>query len=156
MGATTVVVLVAAVLTAALLLPDVSGDPYLAPASEEPPVDAFAAVDDVCRGHRPSPAPAGVQTSAPRSVVAPGPDVPLGVRDRFGSRVRSVAVDVISPAGATASTDTRVEGPAWTYVQYPSDFPRAARASWGTYRVAWRDDAGATLACDGFVIGGRP
>ena len=156
-GATVVAVLVAVVATAALVLPDASSDPRLVPAppSEEPPVEH--AVADRCRGSRPHPAPPGIQTSAPRSAVRPGIRADLGLRDRAATGNRPVAAEVTSPGDRTAAAETELMGDGWAYLRYPDDFGGSAgthRA--GTYRVRWRDGAGATLACDGFVVGARP
>ncbi len=152
-----VVTLIAAVATAALVLPDAGGEPRLvpAPAPDEPPTDV--SVDDVCRGQRPAPAPREIQTSAPRTPVAPGGEAELGLRDRSGPVARPVAVEVTAPNGARALRDARLDGTAWTYLDFPSGFPGAeGTAHPGVYRVRWRDASGAALACDGFVVGGRP
>ena len=156
-AAAVVATLIAAVATAALLLPDAGGDPRLVPApvGEEPPADV--SVDDVCRGQRPAPAPPDVQTSAPRTPVAPGDEAELGLRDRSGPVARAVVAEVTAPDGARALRDARLDGPAWTYLDFPSDFPGAEGTDRpGTYRVRWRNGGGAALACDGFVVGGHP
>jgi hypothetical protein len=147
---------VAVVATAALVLPDASDDPHLvpAPAVDEPPAEA--AVEVVCRGQRPSPAPPDIQTSAPRAAVDPGEVAQLGLRDRSGPLRRPVAAEVTDPNGASAVQDARLDGTVWTYLDYPSDFPGAGTGRPGTYRVRWRDGTGAALACDGFVVGGSP
>jgi len=149
-----VLVLVAAVTVAALLLPDAGGDPRLvpAPANDDPPADV--SVEDVCRGQRPAPAPPDIQTSAPRSPMAPGDVAELGLRDRAGASSRSVVAEVRAPNGARALEQVHLEGMAWTYLDFPSDFPGAEGTERpGTYRVRWRDHGGAVLACDGFVVG---
>ena len=146
--------LVAVVTTAALLLPDAGGDPRLvpAPANDEPP--AAVSVDDVCLGQRPAPAPPDIQTRAPRAPVAPGDVVQLGLRDRSGAPSRAVGAEVTGPNGARALQDARLEGTAWTYLDFPSDFPGAEGTErLGTYQVRWRNGGGAALACDGFVVG---
>jgi hypothetical protein len=146
-------VLVAAVTVAALLLPDAGGDPRLvpAPANDDPPADV--SVEDVCRGQRPAPAPPDIQTSAPRSPMAPGDVAELGLRDRSGA-ARTVVAEVTAPNRARALEETRLEGAAWEYLDFPSDFPGAEGTQrLGTYRVRWRDEGGAVLACDGFVVG---
>jgi hypothetical protein len=148
---------VALVATAALLLPDAGGDPRLVPAApvgNDPPAEVT--VDDVCRGQRPAPAPPEIQTSAPRAPVTPGAGAELGLRDRDGAAGRAVAAEVTGPNGARALTDARLDGTAWTYLDFPSDFPGSEGTEHlGTYRVRWRDGGGAALACDGFVVGGR-
>jgi hypothetical protein len=155
-AATVVAALVAAVSTAALVLPDVAGEPRLvpAPAGDDPP--ANVSVDDVCRGQRPAPAPPEIQTSAPRALVTPGSEAELGLRDRSGPMARDVVAEVTGPDGAKALQEARLEGTAWTYLVYPSDFPGAlGTGRSGTYRVRWRDRSGAALACDGFLVGAR-
>jgi hypothetical protein len=149
-----VAALFAAGTTAALLLPDVGGEPRLvpAPAADEPP--ARLTVDEVCLGQRPAPAPPEIQTSAPRTPMVPGDVAQLGLRDRSGGS-RSVVAEVTGPTGARALEEARVGGSAWTYLDFPSDFPGAEGTErLGTYRVRWRDEGGAALACDGFVVGG--
>jgi hypothetical protein len=149
-------VLAAALVTAALLLPDVGGEPRLVPApqGDEPPAaDAAAAVTALCREHRPAPAPPGIQSSAPRSAVAPGGVVELGLRDRTGVGVQPVTAEVTAPGGSRAAAGGVVNGSVWTYLDYPDDFAGATgteRA--GAYRVRWRDADGTALACDGFVV----
>ena len=152
-----VALLAAAVVTAALLLPDAGGDPHLvpAPAGDDPPAEV--SVDDICRGQRPAPAPPEIQTSAPRAPVAPGGDAELGLRDRSGPVAREVVAEVTAPNGARALREARLDGAAWTYLDFPSDFPGAEGTDRpGTYRVRWRNGGGAALACDGFVVGGQP
>ena len=156
-SAAVVVALVAAVATAPLVLPDVGGDPRLvpAPAGDDPPAEL--SVEYVCRGQRPAPPPPEIQTSAPRSPVPPVADAQLGLRDRSGASDREVAAEVTAPNGARALRDARLHGTAWTYLDFPSDFPGAeGTGRSGTYRVRWRDGGGAALACDGFVVGARP
>ena len=146
--------LAAAVVTAALLLPDAGGDPRLVPAppADDPP--ASLSVDDACREERAAPALAGIQTSAPRSAMAPGDVAQLGLRDRTGTGARSVVAEVTKPDGARAQQDARLDGAAWTYLDYPADFRGlAGTEGLGTYLVQWRDAAGTALACDGFVVG---
>jgi hypothetical protein len=153
-GGATVAGLVAAVLIAALVLPDAGGDPRLLPAApgDDPPADV--SVDDVCREARQRPAPAGIQTSAPRSTMAPGDVAQLGLRDRSGTATRSVVAEVTGPGGAQALHDAELEGAEWTYLDYPSDFGGPSGTDeLGTYRVRWRDAGGGALACDGFVVG---
>jgi hypothetical protein len=156
-AAAVVATLVAAVAAAALLLPDAGGEPRLvpAPAVDEPPADV--SVDDVCRGQRPAPAPPDIQTSAPRTPVSPGGEAEIGLRDRSGPVARAVVAEVTAPNGARALRDARLDGRAWTYLDFPSDFPGAEGTDrHGTYRVRWRNGGGAALACDGFVVGDRP
>ena len=148
------VVFAAVVVTAALVLPDAGGDPRLvpAPANDEPP--AGVSVDDVCRGQRPAPAPPEIQTSAPRAPMVPGAVAQLGLRDRSGAESRPVVAEVTGPNGAQALEEARLVGTAWTYLDFPSDFPGSEGTDrLGTYRVRWRDHGGAALACDGFVVG---
>lgn len=154
-AAVVVAALVAAGTTAALVLPDVGGEPRLVPAPvDDPPADV--SVEEVCRGQRPAPAPPEIQTSAPRSLVAPGGEAQLGLRDRSGPVDRAVLAEVTGPDGARALQEARLQGTAWTYLLYPSDFPGAlGTVRSGTYRVRWRDGGGAALACDGFVVGAR-
>ena len=158
MGATAAIVaFAAAVITAALVLPDAGGDPRLvpAPANDDPPADV--SVDDVCRGQRPAPAPPEIQTSAPRAPMAPGSVAQLGLRDRSGAELLSVVAEVTAPNGARALEEARLEGTAWAYLDFPSDFPGSeGTGRLGTYRVRWRDHGGAALACDGFVVGEPP
>jgi hypothetical protein len=152
--ASVVAAFVAVVTTAALVLPDAGGDPRLVPTGDEPPEER--SVDEVCRGHRPAPAPPDIQTSAPRAPVEPGEGAQLGLRDRSGPTARPVAAEVTDPGGARTVQDARLDGTAWTYLDYPSDFagaPGTRRP--GTYRVRWRDGTGAPLACDGFQVGAR-
>ena len=156
-AAAVVAVGVAIVATAALLLPDGGGNPRLVPApgGDEPRADV--SVEDVCRGLRPAPAPPEIQTSAPRAPLAPGSEAQVGLRDRSGPVGRAVAAEVTGPDGEMVLQEARLDGTTWTFLDYPSDFPGAegtARA--GTYRVRWRAGSGAALACDGFVVGGRP
>jgi hypothetical protein len=155
-AAAVVAAFVAIVATGALVLPDASDDPRLvpAPAGEEPPDEL--AVDEVCRDARPSPAPPDIQTSAPRAPVDPGEVAQVGLRDRSGPVGRPVAAEVTDPDGARALRDARLDGTAWTYLDYPSDFPGAGTGRPGTYRVRWQDGTGAALACDGFVVGASP
>ena len=156
-AAAVVVSLVAAVATAALVLPDAGGEPRLvpAPAGDEPP--AHDSVEAVCRGQRPAPAPPDIQTSAPRSPVAPGGEAGLGLRDRTGPVPRPVVAEVTAPDGAQALGNARLDGTAWSYLRFPSEFPGAEGTGLpGVYRVLWRDGSGAGLACDGFVVGGHP
>ena len=148
---------VAAVVAAALLLPDAGGDPRLVPAppADDPP--ATVSVDDACGGLRPHPAPEGIQTSAPRAPMEPGEVAQLGLRDGLGVSSRRVVAEVTRPDGARALQDARLEGTAWTYLDYPADFRGTASTDGlGTYLVQWRDAAGAALACDGFVVGEVP
>jgi hypothetical protein len=150
----TVAGLVAAVVAAALVLPDAGGDSRLVPAppADDPP--ASLPVEEACRGERPSPAPPEIQTSAPRTAMAPGDVAQLGLRDRTGASSRSVVAEVTAPDGARALQDARLGGTTWTYLDYPSDFRgMAATDGLGTYLVRWRDAGGAALACDGFVVG---
>ena len=152
-AAAAVVTCAAVVIAAALVLPDAGGDPRLvpAPANDDPPADV--SVDDVCRGQRPAPAPPEIQTSAPRTPMAPGSVAQLGLRDRSGGP-RSVVAEVTAPNGARALEEASLERAAWTYLDFPSDFPGAEGTERvGTYRVRWRDGGGAALACDGFVVG---
>lgn len=149
-----VVIFVAAVVAAALLLPDAGGDPRLvpAPANDDPPADV--SVDEVCRGQRPAPAPPNIQTSAPRAPMAPGDVAQLGLRDRAEASSGPVVAEVTAPNGARALKEVHLEGMAWTYLDFPEDFPEAEGTDRvGTYRVRWRHDGGAVLACDGFVVG---
>jgi hypothetical protein len=149
-----VVAFVAVVTAAALLLPDAGGEPRLVPSppTDEPPADV--SVDEVCRGQRPAPAPPDIQTSAPRTPMAPGDVAQLGLRDRAGTASRPVVAEVTGPTGARALEDARLDGPAWMYLDFPADFPGAEGTDrLGTYRVRWRDGGGAALACDGFVVG---
>jgi hypothetical protein len=149
-------VLAAAVITAALLLPDVSGEPRLvpSPAGDEPPAaDPATAVSELCRSHRPAPPPPGIQSSAPRSAVGRGGQVELGLRNRAGVGVQPVTAEVTGPAGMRAAAGGVVNGSVWTYLDYPGDFPGAPGTERpGTYRVRWRDADGTALACDGFVV----
>jgi len=154
-AAAAVVIFSALVVTAALVLPDAGGDPRLvpAPANDDPPADV--SVEDVCRGQRPAPAPPEIQTSAPRAPMAPGGEAHVGLRDRSGADSRSVVAEVTAPNGARALEEALLDGTAWTYLHFPSDFPGAEGTERpGTYRVRWRDHGGAALACDGFVVGG--
>ena len=154
MAAATVAALVAVVVTAALLLPDAGGDPRLVPAppADDPPPSL--SVDDACRDERAKPAAPGIQTSAPRSAMAPGDVAQLGLRDRLGTASRPVVAEVTGPDGARAQQDARLEGMAWTYLDYPSEFRGLADTEGlGVYLVQWRDAGGTALACDGFVVG---
>lgn len=145
--------LLAAVVTAALVLPDAGGDPHLVPAppADDPP--ATVSVDDACLDARQTPALPGIQTSAPRSAMAPGDVAQLGLRDRTGTTSRSVVAVVTAPGGDRVQRYADLEATAWTYLDYPSDFPAADTEGLGTYLVRWRDAAGAALACDGFIVG---
>lgn len=149
-------VLAAAVITAALLLPDVSGEPRLvpAPAADEPPgADSASVVTEACRDERPAPPPPGIQSSAPRTAVAPGAVAELGIRDRAGVGVQPVTAEVTAPGGRSAAAGGMVNGSVWTYLDYPGDFPGAPGTDLpGTYQVRWRDGDGSALACDGFVV----
>ena len=147
---------VALVATAALVLPDVTDDPRLLPAPVLDAPPAEVAVEIVCRGQRPSPAPPDLQTSAPRVAVDQGDVAQLGLRDRSGPVRRAVAAEVTDPDGASVVQEAHLDGAVWTYLDYPSDFPGAGTGRPGTYRVRWRDGTGAALACDGFVVGAAP
>jgi hypothetical protein len=149
-------VLAAAVVSAALLLPDVSGEPRLvpAPSGDEPPEpDSATVVAEVCREQRPVPPPPGIQSSAPRTGVEPGAVVELGIRDRAGVGVQPVTAEVTAPGGRSAAAGGVANGSVWTYLDYPGSFPGAPGTGVpGAYQVRWRDADGSALACDGFVV----
>jgi hypothetical protein len=98
----------------------------------------------------------GWQVSAPRPGLddpRPGAPIELGLRQRYAGPADRIAarVQVTGPSGEVAIADLILEGDAWAFLAYPTDFPGAGPTRAGAHRVRYLVD-GAPVADDGFVV----
>ena len=106
---------------------------------------------------KPALTPAGdFLVSAPRTPVAPGQVVTIGLWDKYGHFPTGADVQarVIGPGG-TSTTAMGFLSNDWLNLDYPTAFEGAEKVyPSGTYTIVWSTDLDSEfLACDGFVVG---